>query len=338
MNCKNIREHFSDYADGNMDQAKMLLFDKHIEACSQCRRDFEKYNATIMMLEELPEVELPNTFHYSVMNRLEEERMKAPRRVNWLKLAWQSIFSVQNPGKAFAMGAAAMFIAFGLVLATPSLNTITSNFIAPSNIDAPTGPDNKGQTVDAWDPAGSGSATNESGLQVSVDRVQSSKGTYEVALATLNGETVTYEITEDGAFAKSGNDSMIINFRGTLKENMQTVVPIKFEGSDNQAWTARINWHFKGNDYSNCLFLPSTLDTLSAESTRTMHIEGKQIYDVLKIISAKYNVVVLASGDLTETLDVFDVKDANAEEALYQLATQAGKSWAKREAGVYILE
>jgi len=92
MKCSDIRNHFSDYIDGEALPEVAAAIEEHAAQCDECRRELEHYRAFTARLAGLGEEELPFAFHARLRQRLEEEaqtlrRGKTRKKRTWVKAA-----------------------------------------------------------------------------------------------------------------------------------------------------------------------------------------------------------------------------------------------------------
>ena len=86
MECRSVRESFSDYFDGVLPGAERKSVGEHLKACPSCRAEYRKFSLTVSAVAGLPEVPAPPNFVYFVQERLAQEReswwRRAASRVN----------------------------------------------------------------------------------------------------------------------------------------------------------------------------------------------------------------------------------------------------------------
>lgn len=84
MNHQKIKELISSYHDGELNEEQMEMVEKHLEECTECRREFEEMKRfeEVMSKMELrkPPKETWKMYWASIYNRLE-------RRIGWILLS-----------------------------------------------------------------------------------------------------------------------------------------------------------------------------------------------------------------------------------------------------------
>src|SRR5690606_5674089 len=73
MDCRQFRYNISAYIDGILDDSMISGMEKHIDKCSQCRKEYEAILEIKEMCGKLPTVDLPFGFHERFSERLRRE-------------------------------------------------------------------------------------------------------------------------------------------------------------------------------------------------------------------------------------------------------------------------
>ena len=58
-NCKKVTDFLADYVDGTLPEKTQQQFEEHIGMCKCCGTYFDQYRATIDLMKEGQEVEIP---------------------------------------------------------------------------------------------------------------------------------------------------------------------------------------------------------------------------------------------------------------------------------------
>lgn len=87
MNCNEIKDMISLYIDRELEDEEKLLFEKHIEQCENCKKEFEEYKKIINMLQNLTEEEPPKGYCKRLHEKLLNVKLqsKANTRSRWIK-------------------------------------------------------------------------------------------------------------------------------------------------------------------------------------------------------------------------------------------------------------
>lgn len=70
MRCHDICENLSAYIDGMLDKSDASLVEQHLESCPGCKAEYDDLLATVELVRDLPEVELPPGFRDELKERL----------------------------------------------------------------------------------------------------------------------------------------------------------------------------------------------------------------------------------------------------------------------------
>lgn len=74
MKHAEIRELLPLYIDGGLDRDEVEIVEAHLAECEDCRKELEVFEANFAFLESSEEIEVPETFMGSLMQRIELER------------------------------------------------------------------------------------------------------------------------------------------------------------------------------------------------------------------------------------------------------------------------
>jgi hypothetical protein len=102
----------ADYLEGDLALERRALFDAHLDECSECSEEIGAMRATIALLRELPEPEVPPQLANDVMRRIRAGEARA----GWLDRLRDIGASLLDP-RVLAPASAAM-LALGIVLGT----------------------------------------------------------------------------------------------------------------------------------------------------------------------------------------------------------------------------
>lgn len=115
MDCELVRSLMSSYIDKDINEIDRVEFEKHLESCSDCMKEYNLLLSAVAYCNELEEIELPETFHQDLMGKIQELGPVKSRK-SFFKRNW-----------SWVAGVAAVFVvaAIGLSSLTglPGLNT-----------------------------------------------------------------------------------------------------------------------------------------------------------------------------------------------------------------------
>ena len=106
MTCEEVRELLSSYIDENLDPGTRAAVERHIESCMECEAELAGLRHTVDILRSFEEVEVPETFRASLMEKVREiEPVRAPG----FRSRFAKMFST-GPRRALVLAAAALVL------------------------------------------------------------------------------------------------------------------------------------------------------------------------------------------------------------------------------------
>lgn len=73
MECREISDLMMKYIDGDISCIEQERLNAHIKSCGSCSLEFQLLKDTVFLVEELPELDLPETFDAKVMEVIRAE-------------------------------------------------------------------------------------------------------------------------------------------------------------------------------------------------------------------------------------------------------------------------
>ncbi len=344
MKCVKAQELFSSYLEKTIQPPMGVAFEQHLAECARCKADYEKFHATTVVLDELPQVEPPSDMHAAIMARIEEARRVSPNGVKWLHFNWPNVFTLRVPARALAMSVLLLLVAATLFQFTP-LQSITANLFGVNRHTSQLADDSGVAPMPMpWGAAAMVDAKHADvggGLMMSVhvDTGGHASTVYILRLGVHTGQSIpvrVYLLSEnamDGGI--TDEDLTNVLYMGTVSSNQQTAVPVVMAGcAERRAQVAMVIWESGGKSFSEFVFVPWTFG--SAVDGAKINMQGAG-YDVFSKLSADYGVVVLApENGITGSVTVG--VDASTGEAVAETARQMGLSGAKLAPSVYVVK
>lgn len=330
MKCARAIDLFSSYAENAMEPPLRVAFEQHLAECGECKAAYRKFNATLMMLEEMPEVEVPAGFHTAMMARIEQNRQTNPHPVRWWHLDWQTVFTVRVPARALALGLAVLLLMALLVRLTP-VTSIMAGFFPSRHVVVQ--PDPNLPKLPSGAPNGS-CVISQPGLTICVDTsaLGTSTDSYTLVLSVKGDSATGYEIYLMPEAATSPDVQAKPYLGGFVHAKQPDTVRV----GAGENTVARVEWQQGGRSYREYVFLPSHFSSEAAD--RMIVIENTSVYGALRQISETYGVVILASGDLNKTVLHAGGRSLNTQDAIFGVVTATGLKWSGRSPGVYVVE
>ncbi|MDD2481439.1 MAG: DUF4349 domain-containing protein [Lutispora sp.] len=72
MDCELARSLMSSYIDKDINEIDKIELEKHLDCCADCMEDYQMLLSTVRYCNELEEIELPDTFHQDLRQKLQE--------------------------------------------------------------------------------------------------------------------------------------------------------------------------------------------------------------------------------------------------------------------------
>ncbi len=83
MNCQNCQERMAELADARLDKAAAESVRAHIDACPECRREFESLSATLAALDTLRPAPPSHRLRARLMGDIETEKLAQRDQADW---------------------------------------------------------------------------------------------------------------------------------------------------------------------------------------------------------------------------------------------------------------
>lgn len=345
MKCVKAQELFSSYLEKTIQPPMGVAFEQHLAECARCKADYEKFHATTVVLDELPQVEPPPDMHAAIMARIEEARNASPGRVKWLHFNWPSAFTLRVPVRALAMSVLLLLVAATLFQFTP-LQSVTANLFGLNRHTAQLADDSGVAPMPMpWGAAAvaDGKTADVGGglmMSVHVDTRGHGSTVYVLRLGAREGQSFpvrVYLLSEDAMDDGLTNDDLRnVLYMGTVSSNQQTAVPVVMAGCvERRTQIAMVTWENGGQSFSEFIFVPWTFG--SAVDGANVDMRGVRACDVFSKLSADYGVVVLTpESGITNSVTVG--VDASTGDAVAEVARQMGLSGAKLAPSVYVVK
>ena len=94
MNCLQAEEHFSAHFEDTLDYETLQALEKHLATCETCQQEYARFQESVKMVQQLPQIEPSPYFMPTLMQRISEEQ----REVNGVKgiaiIGWKRLFDV----------------------------------------------------------------------------------------------------------------------------------------------------------------------------------------------------------------------------------------------------
>lgn len=85
MQCEQYQEWMSERLDGELDSTRIATLDRHLEACTGCREEWQLLNESWQLLGELPEIEPSPIFRAQVWEKVRQSPAPAVTGWRWVR-------------------------------------------------------------------------------------------------------------------------------------------------------------------------------------------------------------------------------------------------------------
>jgi len=116
--ARHVSDRLGEHLEGDLSLAEFARVDAHLNSCEECATELRELRATVALLRDLPDPELPIGFAARVAERIEAGEGRRPSKVTTL------VRRIREPRFAAAMAAG-----FAGLLAVTSFNFSSGNFL-----------------------------------------------------------------------------------------------------------------------------------------------------------------------------------------------------------------
>ena len=144
MNCLQAEEHFSAHLEDTLDYQTLHGFEEHLAECEACQHEYARFQASVKVVQELPQIEPSPYFMSTLQQRLATEQ-REPRSVKEIAAtSWRQLLdSLRRPKWAFSGIMALLLTAGGIYFSQegPLFNQDSPQMlVAPTSQSQQTGP------------------------------------------------------------------------------------------------------------------------------------------------------------------------------------------------------
>ena len=136
MNCLQAEEHFSAHLEDTLDYQTLQGFEEHLAECESCQHEYVRFQESVKVVQELPQIEPSPYFMSTLQQRLATEQPE-PRSVKEITATgWRRLLDLLcRPKWAFSGIMALLLTAGGIYF---SQEVPLFNRDAPQMLGAPT--------------------------------------------------------------------------------------------------------------------------------------------------------------------------------------------------------
>ena len=103
MNCLQAEEHFSAHYEDALDYQTLQGFEKHLAACEACQQEYARFQESVKVVQQLPQIEPSPYFMPTLLQRIAEERREIGAVKGIATTGWKQLLDVfRRPVWAFS--------------------------------------------------------------------------------------------------------------------------------------------------------------------------------------------------------------------------------------------
>ena len=111
MNCLQAEEHFSAHFEDTLDYQALQGFEAHLAVCEACQQEYAKFQESVKVVQQLPQIEPSPYFMPTLLQRIAEEQREIGGVKGIATAGWQRLLDVfRRPVWAFS-GVLALILA-----------------------------------------------------------------------------------------------------------------------------------------------------------------------------------------------------------------------------------
>ncbi len=111
MNCVQAEEHFSAHLEDTLDYQTLQDFESHLIECEACRGEYARFQDSVNVVQQLPEIEPSPYFMSTLRQRLAAEEPENSSIKDVVTTGWQQLLDVFRRPKWALSGVIALILA-----------------------------------------------------------------------------------------------------------------------------------------------------------------------------------------------------------------------------------
>ncbi len=344
MKCGKAQELFSSYLEKTIQPPLGVAFEQHLAECARCKAAYDRFHATTIVLDELPMVQPPPDLHAIVMQRVKQAHQKAPLRVKWLHLDWQSALTLRLSAKTFAAGLALMLV-FVMAMQVTPINSYMAGIFGvqrtakhlPMEQNYVTPPEPAGFTTHS----GEKYANIGTGLSVSItaEKTDQADTLYDIRMAADKDKSIQVRVYElpEGVVGKnlSSDDLTSVRYIGSVSCNKEATARIIQPKSSDKAKVAMLIWKNGNVSESKLVYIPPQLGMANGAAVYCM---DENVCDILSNISAAYGTVLIAPTECGTMTASINSTSMSATQSLALVTRHAGLKLCAVGPSIYLIK
>ena len=103
MNCLQAEEHFSAHFEDTLDYETLQDFEKHLATCEACQQEYARFQESVKVVQQLPQIEPSPYFMPTLLQRIAEEQREIGGVKGIAAAGWKQVLDVfRRPVWAFS--------------------------------------------------------------------------------------------------------------------------------------------------------------------------------------------------------------------------------------------
>ena len=103
MNCLQAEEHFSDHLEDTLDYQTLQGFEAHLAECEACQHEYARFQESVKVVQELPQIEPSPYFMSTLQQRLATEQREPDSVKEIAATGWRQLLdTLRRPKWAFS--------------------------------------------------------------------------------------------------------------------------------------------------------------------------------------------------------------------------------------------
>ena len=363
MNCERARELFSSYTENDLDKTISVLVWEHFKCCTACKREYDLFKQTWIVLGSMPEAKVPSNLRHDVLMRMARVQHQQRQTVRPIIPTLDLDYIVKRffPPKAVALGLAAVLALVLLRVPETTYHFVSSKLnasIVPSietpkpatNMSVDSTPLEQSQKV-LWQNRKLG----RNSVWMKIDREERGDGMalYLITLsinraALLSGDNAArigarvYLLPPGQSNPNDLTTARLLWDVNILREpGVQLPFNVNTSQESGGVETLVIDWKFRGRNHAQVVYLPTQKqssfgDTLDLKMTRNSSEADNTVYSTLKNMATEYGVPIVANAKLDEKPSVINLGQGSIDQALRNSLEPLKLDWLCSDKAVYV--
>ena len=94
MNCLQAEEHFSAHFEDTLDYETLQGFEEHLVACEACQQEYARFQESVKVVQQLPQIEPSPYFMPTLLQRIADEQGEIDRVKGIATTGWKQLLDV----------------------------------------------------------------------------------------------------------------------------------------------------------------------------------------------------------------------------------------------------